>query len=212
MSTTGGRSAAIFDSVSAPIGLFRTGVIGQARQRQRRRRRRLAAAAILTAAIVVAANLAATGARRPGGPTVTSTLGRVAAFVPATRVLSQTPYLGVNCPVANSIACDRVGLAVNLRRPAVAVTATVAGWILPLTKRGDLPAVRGRPRTEFDGFLHPAGIAHHLHVIPDGGPSSPNSWYGNTPQPQIDIRLLINYGQGNLVTTQTTVDLSTGWG
>ena len=161
-------------------------------------------------AILFATNLTDPGARRPRTSPVARAFGRGAVFVAATRLLSATPYLGVTCPpIGNSIACDRVGLAINLRRPAVAVTATVAGWFLPLTSRGDIPAVRGRPRTEFDGLLQPAGIVHHLHVVPDAGP---NLWYGSTPQPHVQIRLLINYGHGKLVTTHTTIALSTGWG
>ncbi len=203
------RPAAILDRVSAPLGVFRTGVVGQARRRQRRRERRLAAIAILTVAILAAVILAPSATRQPRGSAAARAFGHGAALVAAARVLSQTPYLGVSCPpVGNSIACDRVGLAINLRRPATAVTASVAGWLLPLTDRGDVPAVRGLPRTEFDGFLQPAGIVHHLHVIPDGGP---NFWYGSK-QPQVDIRLLINYGHADLVTTETTVVLSTGWG
>jgi hypothetical protein len=40
-----------------------------------------------------------------------------------TPLFSQPPYVGVACPTANSIACDRVGLAIWLRRPAARVNA-----------------------------------------------------------------------------------------
>lgn len=206
-----GALEVIVGRISTPTDLFRTGVIGHARQRQRRRRRWLVSVAVLTAgAILIATTLSGPEARPPSSPTAARAFGRGAVFAAATRLLSAAPYLGVSCPpTGNSIACDRVGLAINLRRRAVAVTATVAGWILPLTDRGDIPAVRGRPRTEFDGFLQPAGIVHHLHVVPDAGP---NFWYGSTPQPQVQIRLVVNYGHGKLVTTHTTIALSTGWG
>ena len=50
----------------------------------------------------------------------------------ASRLVSQAPYVGVSCRRASSIACDRVGVAVWLKRPAVGVTTTIAGQRLPL--------------------------------------------------------------------------------
>ena len=38
---------------------------------------------------------------------------------------AQDPSMGVACHVPNWIGCDRVGLAVWLRRPAIAVSATI---------------------------------------------------------------------------------------
>ena len=43
------------------------------------------------------------------------------------------PYLGVSCPVGNSIACDRVGIAVTFARPARLVTVQLAGRTVALT-------------------------------------------------------------------------------
>jgi hypothetical protein len=35
--------------------------------------------------------------------------------------------MGVSCPIPNSFACDRVGVAVWLREPALSVDAAIAG-------------------------------------------------------------------------------------
>ncbi|HWH11596.1 MAG TPA: hypothetical protein VG165_10760 [Solirubrobacteraceae bacterium] len=129
---------------------------------------------------------------------------------PAAAVLAKAPYMGVSCPVANSIACDRVGLAVLLRRPAYSVTATIAGRPLDLDYRTWAPghAPRG-PRTAFSGFLRPAGIVSNLHVSPDNGR---DGWFGTRfPEPPL-VRLRVRYAGGNTITTQLRVNLATGWG
>ena len=66
------------------------------------------------------------------------------------------------------VACDRVGLAVWLRRPALAVTATINGESLKLDWAGDRPPrfASHRPRTAVDGFLQPAGLTTRLHMTP----------------------------------------------
>jgi hypothetical protein len=84
-------------------------------------------------------------------------------------VFVQDAYMGVACHIANSIACNRVGLAVWLARPAT-VTATIEGascrlddptWShatheggkplyvyagLPLARRAHHPPARGAGR------------------------------------------------------------------
>src|SRR3954465_2938663 len=44
---------------------------------------------------------------------------------PAPLALQRAPYIGVSCRTPNSIACDRVGLAIWLRRPVARLTATI---------------------------------------------------------------------------------------
>jgi hypothetical protein len=114
--------------------------------------------------------------------------------------------MGVACRVANSIACDRVGLAVWLRRPAVSVDATIAGRRLKL----DDPSWSGRAReglrTMFAGFLQPAGLAQ-LRVRPNAS----GRWYGvNAPSPT--VRVWIDYGHGRYAATDVSVLLTAGWG
>src|SRR5438270_737090 len=79
----------------------------------------------------VASHTASPGPTTPGWAPGTVVLGG-APIPTADRVFSKDPYMGVACHVANSIACDRVGLAVWLRRPAIAVSASIAGAILKL--------------------------------------------------------------------------------
>ena len=138
------------------------------------------------------------------------------AIAPASSdVLARDPYLGVSCGIPNSIACDRVGLSVWLRRPAVAVRATIAGAPVKLDDRQWSGPRRHGRRTLFAGFLQPAGIISRLHVTPD--PGSPTTWEANTavpavlPPPEI-VRLRIDYGRGRVVVTQTGVELHAGWG
>lgn len=61
----------------------------------------------------------------------------------ARQVLARAPYMGVACPTPNSIACDRIGLAIWLKEPARTVTATIAGHHLRLQPGGS--AARDRP-------------------------------------------------------------------
>jgi len=149
------------------------------------------------------------------GPTQPSRAERVSArefaVVAPSAVLTQQPYLGVRCPVANSIACDRVGLAVWLRHPAVHVTGSIAGQPLLLDWFGDHHRVGPLPaRTALDGYLQPAHITTILGVHPD----SHGMWYGDAraawPAPL--VRLWITLADGKRVTTAVRVALNTGWG
>jgi hypothetical protein len=179
--------------------------IDQDRRRQRRRRVVTGVALIAAAgiAIAVAAVLRETKAGPP--PPI-----RLSAVEAPGHVFNRQPYMGVACPVANSIACDRIGLAVWLRRPALTVTATIAGERLALNWRGDRPPLSAgqHPHTAFDGFLRPAGIVAHLHVT---GVTGGWRWLGNSaPSPLVRFR--IDYGHGRIVQTQERVMLAAGWG
>jgi hypothetical protein len=131
------------------------------------------------------------------------------------EVLARDPYMGVSCGIPNSIACDRVGLSVWLRHPAVGVTATIAGAPVKLDDRQWSGPRRHGRRTLFAGFLHPAGIIGRLHVTPD--PGSPTTWEANSAVPAVspppaNVRLRIDYGHGLVVATQIRVELHAGWG
>jgi hypothetical protein len=118
--------------------------------------------------------------------------------------------MGVACHIPNSITCDRIGLAVWLRRPAT-VTATIAGARLTLNDPTWSYVAHSRRSTlyVYAGFLQPAGLTTRLGLLPDG--LSLNSWYGgNAPSPLVRFR--IDYGQGTIVATQERVYLSAGWG
>ncbi len=187
------------------------GVIKDARRRQRHRRAMIGASVLLTvfaAALLVTKYPGHVNPPPPPPPKPPAT-----ALSTPGRLFSRPPYMGVACPVANSVACDRVGLAVWLRRPAVSVSATIAGEPVKLDWAGDRsPGFALRhdhtPRTAFDGYLQPAGITTALHVVPDAGSST---WLGgNTPSPIVSIR--IDYGRGHVAVTRERVPLMAGWG
>jgi hypothetical protein len=129
-----------------------------------------------------------------------------ARWVPPSRVLARAPYLGVACRRANRFACDRVGLAVWLRRaPASPVAATIDGRALTLTDPG-WSSQTGRMAI---GYLHPAGMVDGpLHVVADDGPGR---YVGRRPV-HAGIGLWIEDRPGHVVRTSTVVVLSAGWG
>jgi hypothetical protein len=186
------------------------GVIKEARRRQRRRRS-------LTAALLFAAAVGVTivGTHRhdasPPPPSRSTAPPPPQAVMVAPHVAFwQAPYMGVACPIPNSIACDRIGLAVWLRRPAVAVTASIDGTTLRLWTGPRSPSAwTSRPtNTGFTAYLQPAGLLTAFHVTPQSGTSI---WYG-APTPSPMVRFRIDYGHGHVVTTQRRVPLMAGWG
>ena len=183
-------------------------LFGEARERQRRRRRAVALAGLAAAAVAAFAIYASDVLRSAprSAPGLHEPSGTVAA--PASTVFSQAPYMGVRCSVPNSIACDRVGLAIWLKRPAYSATATIDGRPLAMNRFGDRLIDSRTRRTEFDGYLQPAGIVSSMHVRPTAGS---NIWSGD-PTPFVMVRLLIDYGGGRYVVTHLRVGLSAGWG
>jgi hypothetical protein len=183
-------------------------LFGEARERQRRRQRRLLATLVAAVAVIGAAAWISTrpGPSTPAQPPISTPPGTAA--VGAGSVFAQDPYMGVHCPAANSIACDRVGLAIWLKRPAIAVTATINGRRLAMNRVGDRLVAGNRARTEFDGYLQPAGLRTSLGVRPIAGT---DLWDGDsTPYPL--VWLLIDYGRGRHAITHLRVPLSAGWG
>jgi hypothetical protein len=121
------------------------------------------------------------------------------------RFLRRGPYLGVSCPQANSIACDRVGLQVWLKRSAARVTATINGQPLMLHAGG----LGGRGPTYWEGYLQPAGmLGGPLKVTPDRGRYF---WQGRHPK---DARVVIAIHRRNGSTDEASlsVALRAGWG
>lgn len=128
--------------------------------------------------------------------------------------LAQQPYAGVRCPGPNSIACDRVGLAVWLVKPAVRLKATVAGKPLRMA----IPArVRHEPggyycarSCYFEGALHPAGLLQPgpLQIHPDAGKYY---WEGRHPR-ALRVRLVAFYRNGSTASTTVRILLHPGWG
>jgi hypothetical protein len=112
--------------------------------------------------------------------------------------------VGVACHTPNSIACDRVGVAVWLRRPAarVAVTVNGLGVRLRLTSRGSGSGW-------WEGFLQPAGLLDGpLRVTPDHGRYY---WQGFHPR-NVHVVVKITRAVGNVDRASATVPLGPGWG
>ena len=121
------------------------------------------------------------------------------------KILRRAPYAGVACPRANSIACDRVGLAVWLGEPAAGVSARLDGRPVAL----GAAHLGGRPRTDWIGYLRPAGLLDGaLRITPDRGRTH---WEGAHPK---RVRLVVDVlrRDGSAARTQTTAPLSSGWG
>ena len=92
--------------------------------------------------------------------------GSAVTVAPST-VLADQPWIGVACPgpvpfnaaraIAIARACNRVGLMIDLRKPAVRATATINGQTFQLDNRAESsPPLSGGKRTSFAGFLQPA--------------------------------------------------------
>jgi hypothetical protein len=121
-------------------------------------------------------------------------------LVPWRRVLTRVPYMGVACSTPNSPACNRVGLAVWLKRPALAVDATLVGRHVALDNQQ-----WSRGRRMFAGFLRGPGVGASLGIPPG------IRWEGN-PTPFAFVRLRISYRDGGLEQTRVRVPLMAGWG
>ena len=138
--------------------------------------------------------------------------------------LERKPYLAVSCPRPNEFACDRVGLAIWLRKPAARLAATVNGRRLAMHSpcwkdangRGcgsycrEQGVRRDQPcGTYYEGFLHRAGVVDGpLQVQPDRGR---DRWIGSRP-PLGDVRIFARYRDGRTAGVRVKVRLSPGWG
>jgi hypothetical protein len=114
----------------------------------------------LCAGVSLAVLLAACGVAHDGGDLAGAGAHRLGA--------GALPYLGVSCPLGNLITCDRVGVGVVLRQPAVSVTVRLAGRTVvlrpPTDDRSDL----------WLGYLDHAGLRHGPLAVKARG----DYWYG----------------------------------
>jgi hypothetical protein len=170
-------------------------LIKEARDRQRRRRRRVAAA--IGALIAVAGIAFGTSRGIFGGDSTTSQPGGLPVETLAS-LLARDPMLGVSCPyTANVTTCGRVGVAVWLKRPALAVRATVAGTALRLHERG----FGGRGPTYWEGYVRLGRKQLRL----------PRQWFGTHPARFLRLQLTVTThdltGSGS-----RKIQLRPGWG
>jgi len=139
---------------------------------------------------------------------LSTALGTQAAAAPA-HLLARAPYLGVACPVPDSLACDRVGLAVWVTRPARAVNAAVGGRRFALDDPHWSGPARHGLRRMFAGFLQPAGLTRGaLRVVPHG----PYGRWAGGQRVSALVELAIRYGNGTQATVRLRIRLHAGWG
>jgi hypothetical protein len=118
------------------------------------------------------------------------------------------PYMGVACSKPNSIACDRVALAVWLERRASGVTASIAGRELELRPPENFVSGHGG-RGWWEGFVQPAGLVDGpLEVQPDRGRYY---WEGRRPV-VAPVRITARYRDGSSASRTVRVWLSPGYG
>lgn len=132
------------------------------------------------------------------------------------------PYVGVSCKRPNSVACDRVGVAVRLRpdEPAERLEAWLNGRKVVMSgRRISMSTHRqdgGRGRRTwpakrtwiFEGFITNAGLddgSLEVRPQPDG------RWLG-VPPVHGKLRVVAHYGDGQVASRTVTVQLSPGWG
>jgi hypothetical protein len=178
------------------------GVIEEARRRQRRRRRTGAIGAVIGAAVVGTLLWALLdGGSRPLVYEATQHI----PTVDAAAVLAEEPYMGVSCPIPNSVTCDRVGLGIELRTRAETGTATIDGRPLTLNNRAWSDAPVGGKHKRLAGFLQPAGLKNGpLKITTDSR--------GYHRLVTATVHLIVDYGAGRTVQTTTMVGLHEGWG
>jgi hypothetical protein len=174
---------------------------------------RLGAAILVAAGFAIAAALGAGGALRNDGTppghdgtardhgTARDRAAPAAVERVAPGTLLERTYMGVACPRPNSIACDRVGLAVWLRDEATAVSAEIDGRRFEL----DDPEWADWPRG-FAGYLQPAGLRDGALRVPARG----DRWLGYG-EVSARVRLRVTRGDGVRV-TEVDVPLRAGWG
>lgn len=117
----------------------------------------------------------------------------------ASPVLRRRPYMGVACPTPNSIACDRIGLAVWLDEPARRVTANIAGHHLPLRAGG----FGGQGPRYWEGYVQPAGLLD--------GPLKITADRGRHPL-YAAVALSVEGYEGSVDNVLLAVALAPGWG
>ena len=120
---------------------------------------------------------------------------------------AQQPYDGVRCPGPNAMACDRIGLAVWLVRPAIRLTAPVAGKPIRMAIPSRFRKGRGSyycaHNCYFEGALHPVVLltSGPLHIRPDAGKYY---WEGRHPR-SLRVRLAAFYRDGSRAATTVRI-------
>jgi hypothetical protein len=117
---------------------------------------------------------------------------------------SALPFLGVSCPIPNSIACDRVGIGVHFSRAATLVVVELAGRLVTLSPPTDPP-----PDDLWLGYLLDASLRHgslKVHI-----PRDRRLWLG-TPEVWPRVRVTAFFPDGHAASLTGTVLLHPGFG
>ena len=193
------------------------GVIDDARRHRRRRRRLIG---VVIAATLAAGIVALQVATRPQRQHVSATAHGSVPIVAPSTVLSRQPWIGISCPGRHSAAaiersaevplCSLAGLAINLRKPAVTVTATINGQTFKLDNRiWSSPPLSSGKRISLAGFLEHARFLH--------GPFKTVAFryhgirYRRTVTVE-NVHLVIDYGAGHKLQTSLQFLGYGGWG
>jgi hypothetical protein len=192
-----------FPRLRGALPHIRLGVIDDARRRQRRRWHIGSALFALAALVTVAVAVDRSPSAPPAAPPKPAPAPAATPLVAWKTVLTRTPYMGISCGAPNSTECDRIGLAVWLKRPAVGVSATLLGRHIALDDSQWSGPARNHQRKMFAGFLPHAGLATRLGLPPH--------WEGD-PTPFARVRLRVDYRFGAHVETRLRVPLMAGWG
>jgi hypothetical protein len=168
---------------------------------RRTRRRRLLVAATLVAAVAVAVAVAV--AQSAGDRSVP------AAAPPATLALPRDPGMGVACPEANGIACDRIGIAVWLDSAPRRLVARVGGRSVVLRDAHIRCGADASCPRLYQAMLQPAGLLDGaLKVTPDEGRYR---WLGRHPVVGT-LTVTATYRDGSRAVATRRVPLAPGWG
>ncbi len=166
---------------------------------RRARRRRLLVAAALVAAVAVAVAVELSAGVRPA-PVVPP---------PAALALPKDPGMGVACPEANSIACDRIGIAVWLDSEPQRLVASVGGRSVALRDAHIRCGAESSCPRLYQAMLQPAGLLDGaLKVTPDEGRYR---WLGRHPVAGT-LTVTATYRDGSRAVATRRVPLAPGWG
>ena len=129
--------------------------------------------------------------------------GCPAARAPRRLQSTAFPFLGVACGSPNSIACDRVGVGVNIDA-ATLVMVEVAGRFVTLSPPTDAPNDH-----LWLGYLYKAGLRHgplDVHISPRA-----TRWFG-TPEVQPPVTVDVFFQDGTVGTLTGRGFLHAGFG
>jgi hypothetical protein len=174
---------------------------------RRARRRRLATLGAVGLLLALALIIASRG-------TEPSERAKPASPQPSVLALPKPPGIGVACHTANSIACDRVGIAVWMSTtPALPaqLVATIGDTSVELHDRTDAAYCASKPPCShfYTAYLDHAGLLNGaLEVRPDEGRYR---WYGRHPVTAA-MRITAITANGARAVTTRRVELAPGWG